>query len=207
MGLQVRRPRSEDAVSSSQISYSPPAKLAAPTHCTETDYEIKEAKTSAFTEGTTQGVASERPRRGRRLPTSSDSGQAPRPQRQELLSPGTAPVNSSPPLTNSPTSPGSSSTRGWLRETSGRAVRRATPPKAQSCSASFRSPAQTRLGRSASCLRAVPRTPEAVPPQPPALHAGNGLPPLLRDFIIQKSRASQQNCILGLQSPPRLHRP
>lgn len=40
-----------------------------------------------------------------------------------------------------------------------------------------------------------PRTP--VPPQPPALHAGNGLPPLLRDFIVLKVPASKQNCILG----------
>ncbi|CAI9167568.1 unnamed protein product [Rangifer tarandus platyrhynchus] len=40
-----------------------------------------------------------------------------------------------------------------------------------------------------------PRT--SVPPQPPALHAGNGLPPLLRDINVLKVPASKQNCILG----------
>lgn len=48
MGLQVRRPRSEDAVSSSQILTRPLPSSRPPLHCTETDYEIEEAKTSAF---------------------------------------------------------------------------------------------------------------------------------------------------------------
>ena len=40
-----------------------------------------------------------------------------------------------------------------------------------------------------------PRT--SVRPQSPARHAGNGLPPLLRDVNVLKVPASKQNCILG----------
>lgn len=34
--------------------------------------------------------------------------------------------------------------------------------------------------------------------QPPALHAGNGLPPLLRGFRVLDAPAAQPNCTLGL---------
>lgn len=34
--------------------------------------------------------------------------------------------------------------------------------------------------------------------QPPALHAGKGLPPLLRDFSSLDAQASRKNCTLGL---------
>lgn len=154
---QGRGPGSKDAVPSSPFSPLPPTVIAAlPPLCGDRSW-CPRRQTFSSDRGHHLGSRRRTPKERAGSPHLFGPGPGPPvPRRQELLSAPTAPP---PPPTKSPTSPGSGPTRGWLRETSGGASQRATPPKARSWSTLFRSPAQTRLSRSASGLRMVPPPP------------------------------------------------
>lgn len=158
-------------------------------HDTEPVLTPKKAKTPfplLLTEGTTRDVPRKRLRRRRGRPTSSNSLRAlpPLSPRELLLRAETAPIN---PFPAADRRFDFTWERLHLRETSGKAGQRATPPKAQSWSTLFRLPTQTCLSHCASRSRSFPGR---VLAQPPALHAGKGLPPPLRDFSSQEAQAS-----------------
>ena len=113
MGLQVRRTRSEDAVSSSQILTRPLPSSRPPVHRTGTDYEIKEAKTSAFLQRAPPRAspANAQGEGGVFPPLQTLAGPL-SPKGRSFSHPGPLPSTPPQPPTNSPTSPGSSSTRG-----------------------------------------------------------------------------------------------
>lgn len=157
--LQVRRERSQHAVSSSLSLVPKSCPRLHSLHSTIQSQILTPKKGYNFfvflrlTEGTTRSVPCKRQGRRRGRPTpigpflpNGRSHSKPRPL------PSTPP----PPLTHTPTSPGSGSTEGWLRETSGKTGQRTTPPKAQSWSTSIRSPAPQRLGHCTSRLRVFP---------------------------------------------------
>lgn len=119
------------------------------------------------------------------------------PNSRSFSNPGLLP--STPPnmLTDSSTSPGSGSSRGWLRKTSGRAAQRVTPLKPQSWSTSFRPPVRRRLSRCASRLSVLPRRPSTVAVLRVACR--ERLTFFSQGLQFPACRSLRQNCTLGFE--------
>lgn len=156
--------RAEETVSS--VLHSPrnhdPGR-AAPTPPHRVDPESKENSNFLFSScrGHRPGDVRKRLRR-RGLPPSALQTwtESFRPDRARFLKPGPLPSTPPPPLTRAARPHlEARPTRRRLREIPGKAARLVTPPKAQSWSTSFRSPAQTRLSHRASRLWVVPPLP------------------------------------------------
>lgn len=158
MALQVRR--AEENMSSSQFFTHPETTIVAVRphsvrsrfweHRTKTFFFfLQRAAVRTCANAQEKGVFSP-------LQTWTESSRA---NSKSFIKPGPLPSTPPPSLTHSPTSPGSGSTSRWLREIPGKAAQLVTPPKAQSWSTSFRSPAQTRLSHCVSRLWVVPPPP------------------------------------------------